>query len=188
MQLKRVYQHLCGSVKVRSRQVRQRVIFGVILTVLVAVLFFAFHAFSVSASTDSKSTDGTVQLNNAGPASIGIRYGSPSSPPKITQQQAIQLATTWLGLPLAHQATHIHALYVLFSDDQYYSTDARGQKNYLYENVPAWVVILEGLNLPGSGGGRPAHGSNQNTIKYNHEMNVVINAQSGEYMEAFTYR
>ena len=179
MQLKRIYQHLHGSVKASSRQVRQRVIFGIILTGLVAVLFFASHAFSVAASTDSKSTYGTVQLNNAGPESIGIRYGSPSSPPKITQQQAIQLATTRLGLPLAHQATHIHALYVLFSDNQYYSTDANGQKNYFFQNVPAWVVTFQGVNFANSGRG-PA--------RFNHEVNVVINAQTGEYMELFTYR
>ncbi len=179
MRARRVQQYLHGSTKVRSRQIRQRVIFGVILTVLVAVLFFAFHAFSVSASTDSKSTYGTVQLNDAGPASIGIRYGSPSSPPKITQQQAIQLATTRLGLPLANQATHINALYVLFSDDQYYSTDAKGQKSYFFQNVPAWVVTFQGVNFASSGRG-PA--------RFNHEVNVVINAQTGEYMELFTYR
>lgn len=180
MRVKRVHQHLHRNNKeFRNRRIRLRVILGIALIAIVAALLVTYRALSVSAHADSNPTHRVVQHNAVGPESIGIRYGQPTSPPQMTQQQAIHIATTRLGSPLASQATSVKATYVLFSDDQYYSTGAKGQRHYFFQNVPAWVVTFEGVNFPGQG---------HSPTRLNHEVNVVINDHTGAFIEQFSYR
>ena len=113
-----------------------------------------------------------------GPTEIGIRYETPNVASTITEDQAIQAAKARIGL-LADQATSIATRYVLFSDDQHVTTDATGQKHFVCQRVPAWVVTFTGVNLP-SRGGEP--------VTFNHEVNVVIDARTGEYVHLFSYR
>jgi hypothetical protein len=172
----------------RHHQMRRRVqawqitLLLAIVATLATALVITLHSLPASAQTQGYSLPATshpnTQPGNDGPASLGIHYGAPTTLPKVLQNQAIQAARAWIGSALASQATQITAQYVLFSNDEYYSTDAQGQKHYFFQNVPAWVVSFEGLMLA-------RHGR---TVRYNHEENVVINAMTGEYMEAFSYR
>ena len=113
-----------------------------------------------------------------GPTEIGIRYETPNVPPVITDAQAIQAARDRKPR-LADQATSIATRYVLFSNDQYFITDATGQKHLVWQRVPAWVVTFTGVNLPSRGGDPDA---------VNHEVNIVIDARTGEYLQLFSYR
>ncbi len=167
-----------------SRRVRQVVAFVGLLMALFATLalIITVRTLSVSANVGNGDTHHhapvVVHPTESTLQATGIRYGHPTSPPKISKEQAIQIVKA-MNPELANEATQINAQYVLFSDDNYYRVDAQGQNHYFFQNVPAWVISFEGLNL-GSHGPPP--------IKFNHELNVAINAQTGEYMEEFSYR
>lgn len=64
-------------------------------------------------------------------------------------------------------------------------TDLEGPKESrqaLYEGVPVWVVTFEGMCIPISGPPGTAPGCAGN------EWNVVINADTGEYIQGFSDR
>jgi hypothetical protein len=113
-----------------------------------------------------------------GPTEIGIRYETSNVSPVITGAQAIQAARDRKP-GLADQATSIATRYVLFSNDQYFTTDATGQKHLAWQRVPAWVVTFTGVNISSRGG---------DPDSVNHEANVVIDARTGEYLQLFSYR
>jgi len=146
------------------------------LTVVLAVVVAALSLVMASAQNGEPP-------DSLGLESVGVRYGQVSAPAALTSQQAVELAKSYLGQSLAKQATQVEAQYVLFSDDQYYTTDAQNQKQYYFQNVPAWVVTLRGVNFAIRG----ARGDSSE-VEYNHEVHVVFNAQTGEFMELFTYR
>ena len=108
---------------------------------------------------------------------VGVYYQECTTPPGISKEQAIAAAKSWWPVQF-EQATQVEAKYVLYSVDEEMSTG----KNSLrpYQNVPAWVVTLRGLSMMGHG---PGPGGLVNT-----ELNVVVDAQTGECMEAFSYR
>jgi hypothetical protein len=112
-----------------------------------------------------------------GPTNIGIRYEIPNVAPVITETQAIQAARERKP-GLADQATSIEARYFLFSDDGYFEKDATGQQYRPWQQIPAWVVTFKGVILPSRGDDPDA---------VNHGVNIVINAQTGEYMQLFSY-
>jgi hypothetical protein len=146
----------------------------VFLLTLVSVIFYN----RVIVSAQKAYPRATPVPEDVGLASIGIRYGEPTSLPLISQTKAIETARFRAGA-LVEQATEIVANYILFSDDQNYTVDVRSQKQYKFQNVTAWVVTFKGVSFyrNGPGGGPP-----------NTEINVVINAVTGEYMELFSYR
>ena len=119
-----------------------------------------------------------VKDTGLGPTEIGIRYATPNVAPVITEAQAIQAAKDRKP-GLADQATSIETRYVLFSDDGYFDKDATGQQYRPWQKVPAWVVTFKGVILPLRGGDLDA---------VNHEVNIVIDARTGEYMQLFSYR
>src|SRR3954451_6302431 len=113
-----------------------------------------------------------------GPTDIGIRYETPNVAPVITEAQAIQAARDRKP-GLADQAASTETRYVLFSDDGFFERDATGQPYRPRQQVPAWVVTFKGVILPSRGGDPDAA---------NHEVNIVIDARTGEYMLLFSYR
>ena len=117
-----------------------------------------------------------VKDTGSGPTEIGIRYETPNIPSVITEARAIQAARDRKP-GLADQATLIATRYVLFSNDQYFTTDATGQKHYVWQQVPAWVVTFTGVTL-----------SSRGADSVNHEVNIVIDARTGEYLLLFSYR
>ena len=113
-----------------------------------------------------------------GPTNIGIGYETPNVAPAITEAQAIQAARDRKP-GLTDQAASIETRYVLFSDDGYFDKDAIGRQYRPWQKVPAWVVTFKGVILPSRGGDPDAA---------NHEVNIVIDARTGEYMQLFSYR
>lgn len=138
-------------------------------------------AHSVSRSTGTRLHDSGQPLDTTGAQKAGMRYGTPSRAPVITQDQAVAAAKAALGDTLTGSATRIDTHYVLFSNDQYFSTDASGIKHYVFQDIPAWIVTFEGVSVPWHGprGSNPGHNS---------EMNVAVDAQTGESLDAYSYR
>lgn len=120
-----------------------------------------------------------VMDSGPGPGEIGLRYDTPTTPSAIAQDQAIQAAIDRIGPLLAGQAKAIVASYVLFTDEQNTTVDAVGQQHAIFQQVPAWVVTFFGVNLLSRGGDPKA---------INHEVNVVVDARTGAYLELFSYR
>lgn len=118
----------------------------------------------------------------AGLQRMGVRFDTPITAAIVSRDQAIQAAMAWLGPYLTAQASQVSAQFVSFSDDQYADVDAAGQSHPKFQQIPAWVIVFEGMNIPPRGGRRAAN------LPPHTEMHVVINAETGEYMEAFTYR
>jgi hypothetical protein len=113
-----------------------------------------------------------------GPTNIGIRYEVPNVASVITEAQAIQAAKDRKP-GLADQAASIETRYVLFSNDEHFDKDATGRQYRPWQRVPAWVVTFKGVILPLRGGEPGAA---------NHEVHIVIDARTGEYLELFSYR
>jgi hypothetical protein len=145
--------------------------------VLVALATLA-DAKAVFAGTTRHVSVMHVKDIGVGPTNIGIRYEVPNVAPVITEAQAIQ-AAKHIKPGLAGQAASIETRYVLFSDDGYFDKDATGRQYRPWKQVPAWVVTFKGVILPSRGGDADA---------VNHEVNIVIDARTGEYMQLFSYR
>ncbi|MDP9350249.1 MAG: hypothetical protein M3P51_01705, partial [Chloroflexota bacterium] len=79
------------------------------------------------------------------------------------------------------QATSIQARYVSFSDDMQCREYAPNACRLLYQDMPAWVFTLEGVNIASRGpSGSPTVSA--------HEMHVVVNAETGEYVMSYMFR
>lgn len=128
----------------------------------------------------SAQPEGAITLE-----SVGIRYQYCTTPPKITGEQAIEAAEKW-NSALFREATVVEAKCVVLLGYQYYTTDETDRSSYTLQDVTAWVVTLSGLSILPNGPRRPVGGDWSQQA--NTELNVVIDAQTGEYMMAFSYR
>jgi hypothetical protein len=137
---------------------------------------------------------------------MGNRLERPVDVPVISKVQAYAKAVT---IPTSvtpdelARATRVVARYGLFTSDsmrdckqQFADAGALDSNGHLgkqvpdidtdkckrlFDGIPAWIITFEGLEIPSNGppGSEP---------EYNHEMNVVIDARTGEYVHWFTYR
>lgn len=151
------------------------------LAVVLVAAFVVYGSIRVAAHPPAQPIQ--PQQAGRGPEVVGVRYEALKALPAIAKEKAIQVATEQLGPTLSARATQIEATAVLFSDDQYFDTDATGTKHFYYQHVPAWVVTFRGVAFPLSGGPR-----GDNYPDTNNEVQVVINATTGEYMELYTYQ
>jgi hypothetical protein len=153
----------------------------------IAIIFVVLSLYWLSPKSVAQ-TGGNC--GDASPDALGMHYTAPSTAasPKITMEQAIQVANKNSFVTVDGASTVIRARYVIFSDDVRGTADKIGDDASVrlnYQNVPAWVVTYCGLSIP------PAFRRGVPTptkINYAHEWNVVINAETGEYMEEFSFR
>lgn len=83
-------------------------------------------------------------------------------------------------------ATSVVTAFGVFTDADYGSTTG-DDISPAFVDVPAWIVTFRGLELlPIMKPAEPEE--QQGTPVANTELNVVIDASTGDYMEAFTYR
>lgn len=76
----------------------------------------------------------------------------------------------------------VTASYGIFSDDHYAARVPSGPPRPLYERVPAWIVTFSGSGtvLYSTGPSPPGTA--------NHEVGVVVDAATGRYLLAYSYR
>jgi hypothetical protein len=116
--------------------------------------------------------------------SIGIRAEPARGVPQVSQAAAIAAAERWGG-GLSDRATTVTTQFVLFSDDHNYTELPSGEK---IRDVPAWLITFEGLEMRAFGGCFPYGCSDEERLRFNTELNVVIDARTGDLVEAFAYR
>ncbi|HUW77140.1 MAG TPA: hypothetical protein VMV52_00130 [Candidatus Nanopelagicaceae bacterium] len=94
----------------------------------------------------------------------------------ITTQQAFNVATERIGKAQAKQAV-VHVTFGDFFDDRYIATSPKGFPKDVARGVPAYVITFDGIIVPliGLSGGS------------NSEMNVVVNAATGQVIEEFSF-
>lgn len=124
---------------------------------------------------------------DSNPGEVGIHYITEDKAPSgISREQAIQVAKDHVGY-MAEQASGISARHVLLSDDQRFTEEPSGQKHYLVQNVPAWIVTFEGVALNGRGHIRRSDG-HVGSPRPNHDVSVAVNSVTGAYIMLYTYR
>lgn len=165
---------------------RVRIVAG--LVVMFAACTAVTSSVLVSAQAGPHRTPRTHRVLDVGPGpiGIGIRYETPSIPPVVAQASAVQAAEARLGAPLVSQATQVNVAYVLFSGESLVRMDAQGRLYHPFQRIPAWVVNFTGVNYAVHAGGRNTAGVA--APRYNHEVNIVIHAQTAEDLELFSYR
>ncbi|MDA8442421.1 MAG: PepSY domain-containing protein [Peptococcaceae bacterium] len=120
----------------------------------------------------------------------GISLVTPKSPPSISKNQAISIAKKQLG-PQTKNAKSITAEYwaVLNNSFKGFSAVALAKNPKLQNNaqnaVPIWIVSFRGLSIAPRGG-RP--GLKYPSNAYHTELNVFIDANTGEPLYTLSYR
>ena len=108
-----------------------------------------------------------------------VRLGNPpATRPFISADAAVDLALQYAG-ELASDARDASVQYVLFTDQYRGVLSTDGSLLLEFEDVPGWVVRFRGVPQP-IFGGLGATGGVQAQ-----ELNVVIDANTGQYLEMF---
>lgn len=104
-----------------------------------------------------------------------------SSAADISADSALDLALQYAG-ELANDAQDASVQYVLFTDHHRGELKADGSVSLEFESVPAWVVRFRGVPQPIFGGIGTKGGVQAQ------ELNVVIDASTGAYLEMFSFQ
>lgn len=105
----------------------------------------------------------------------------PAVAPSISADKVIDLAIQYAG-ELASNAKDASVQYVLFTDRNRGMPNADGSVKLEFENVPAWIVRFRGVPQPMFGGFGSRVGVQAE------ELNVVIDAETGAYVEMFSFK
>lgn len=89
---------------------------------------------------------------------------------------AIAIAKARLGMTLA--TSNVTVSLGSFTDDQYVTINPSGARQLVATGLAAYVVSFSGLSIASEG----------RTSAVNTENNVVVNANTGEVVEEFSYR
>ena len=139
---------------------------------------------SVIASAQSKKAPSKAAgTSTPTAADAGVSFVPQSVPAGAAvtnaQTQAIAVATDSVGAMATAQGVQVSVAYGSFTDSQYTGPLPSGQQAPLYVGRPVWLVTFSGVELPST-----VPGSSSN----NHEINVAVDAVSGQYLEAYSYR
>jgi hypothetical protein len=165
----------------------------IIILAVIGIVSTASTSLAENQSSQTKNASEAYQDTNScggnAPTGMGIRYASPdnATQPKITKEQAIDIASKDTFVVATGPAPVVATHFVLYSNDikgiaAVPGDDDDADEHLLYQNVPAWVITFCGVNVP-MPGGQPTE-SRRNTLQA-HEWNYVINAETGAYIEEF---
>lgn len=159
---------------------------GLLRSSLAILLLFALSVSgSVIASARSKEAPSKAAgTSTPTAADAGVSFVPQSVPAGVAatnaQTQAIAVATDSVGARATAQGVQVSVAYGSFTDSQYTGPlPSSGQQAPLYVGRPVWLVTFSGVELPST-----VPGSSSS----NHEMNVAVDAVSGQYLEAYSYR
>lgn len=155
------------------------------LTLAAAVT--AVSNYSVTASAGQGNSPIATQ-DQAQLLLMGMTLKKPDVAAAFSNDQAIAIASKYAPR-YAKEANGIIAEYQLLTNDQFnLFSDAAKEKNLelkeggFLKDTPVYIVTFKGITKKGHGffkGQEPV---------VNHEFNVVVDANSGEVLYAFTYR
>ncbi len=123
-----------------------------------------------------------------------MHFSTPSSPPEISREEAIKAAEEAWFTPKKY--VRISARYVLMTKD-----DPEDWKSNLehaglldrhpdgWKDLPVWIVSFEGVHIPTNTW--VIRGKGRNAVRvpnYHRELNIIISAENGKYLEAYAFR
>lgn len=153
-------------------------------------IFAATLSNYVPVSVASKSSSTITDCGATPPADSSWVYGPLGGvfQPAITSDIAIQNATEWAGTQVDN-STQIVANLVSFTNNNYYSGDPDSDPNayLLHENIPAYVISFCNVSYMVHSGPPRTRGTHVSPISV-HEINVVVDATTGNPIERFYYR
>lgn len=117
-------------------------------------------------------------MERTGSEVAGVRFSQAPVPAHVVPKDIAIAAAAHHFVP--DPGVTIDAQYGILSDDQNY-TQRKGssERTYTAQNRPVWLVTYSGVTIPSRGPG-PA--------MYQHELNIVIDAATGSYLYAYSYR
>jgi hypothetical protein len=141
----------------------------------------------------SKDTDNDMEYFYSRISDFGIELKPLDGVPSVTKDAAIDIAKH--NAPIAGDAEHITAMYTSFSD---YPAGPNGSPlimpgtTRVMKDVPVWIVTFHGVQLLHLGGQLMIDASGKQipstTSQYWFgDANVVLDAETGEVLEGFSY-
>ena len=111
----------------------------------------------------------------------------------MTEEKAIEIAKKDVGQQIGNEVESITAMYVKFTNHSG-GMDSPALvlpgTNIVLEDISVWIVTFHGVNAPRCGPG-PMFNSKGERIDVNvdpyGDMNIVIDANSGNVLEGFSY-
>jgi hypothetical protein len=118
-----------------------------------------------------------VVLQTANEAGISFTRLRTPSGSKEAEAKAVETAQRSIGAVANKPRVHVSVRYGRLTDSDY-TSGSTGQQSPLYVNRLVWLVTFDGVDVPGLGPGASGHA--------NAQMNVVVDARTGEYLEAYS--
>lgn len=168
------------------------IIIGVCSFVVVSAHTSHNVVFPTSPSQESSSNSDMQEFYRR-LGDFGIEIKTTDEIPTLTEEKAIETAKKDVGQQIGNEVESITAMYVKFTNHSG-GMDSPALvlpgTNIVLENISVWIVTFHGVNVPWQGPG-PMFNSKGERIDVNvdpyGEMNIVIDANSGNVLEGFSY-
>jgi len=145
-----------------------------------SIFNFGVNAASPSQSDDSDPIETLTQNSNFQNHEFEVKEIKGSL--KIDKNEAVNKAKGIAGTKISQEAKKITAIKVKFTDNE---TPQLPEKSIELKDYPVWIVTFHGVILEKHGPKTKIKAVKDNTVLA--DMNVVIDANSGEELEIFSY-
>ncbi len=179
---------------------RKGMIILLIVTIIIGVCSFvvvsahtSHNVVSPASSSQKSSSNNDMQEFYRRLGDFGIEIKTANETPTLTKEEAIEIAKKDVGQQIGNEVESITAMYVKFTNHSG-GMDSPALvlpgNNIVMEDIPVWIVTFHGVNVPWQGPG-PMFNSKGERIDVNvdpyGDLNVVIDANSGDVLEGFSY-
>ncbi|MBK5228141.1 MAG: hypothetical protein JJE05_06490 [Actinobacteria bacterium] len=167
---------------------------GALVTILLfagGALFFLAQDSNAGNRSQKENPSGEQEVREIrADGNIVLEPPAPAMSPKVTGEQAAATALSYAAY--ATPDSTISKTFAIFTNtgwEALSSQDAESSQQsegtLLFDRVPVWIVAFDKACVPQHG---PALTDTEKTGCRNTEWNVVVNAETGEYIQAFSDR
>jgi hypothetical protein len=179
---------------------------SVIIPLIIAIIIGVCNFVVVSAHTSHNVISPASSPQKSSPnndmeefyrkiGDFGIEIKTTDEIPKLTEEEAIEIAKKSVGEKVSKEAESITAMYVKFTNRPE-GMDGPALvlpgTNIVLKDIPVWIVTFHRVNVPRNGPG-PMFDSNGKCIPSNvnpyvlGDINIVIDGNNGTELEGFAY-
>jgi hypothetical protein len=173
-----------------------------IVTIIIGVCSFVVVSAHTSHNVVSPTSSSQGSLSNSDMQEFYRRIGdfnikikTTDEIPSLSEEKAIEIAKKHIGEQISNEAKSIMAMYVKLTDHPGGENSPAlilPGTNIVMEDILVWIVTFHGVNVPRYGPGLMLNSKGEhiapNVDPYVYgDLNVVIDANSGNVLEAFSY-